>query len=60
MTKSEALKFADGSVNKLARLLGISHVAVSKWDEKQIPLLREYQLKEIAEKQQSQQQLEPA
>ena len=58
MTKSEALKFADGSVNKLARLLGISHVAVSKWDEKQIPLLREYQLKEIAEKQQSQQQLE--
>lgn len=60
MTKSEALKFADGSVNKLARLLGISHVAVSKWDEKQIPLLREYQLKEIAEKQQSQQQLETA
>lgn len=60
MTKSEALKFADGSVNKLARLLGISHVAVSKWDEKQIPLLREYQLKEIAEKQQSQQQPETA
>lgn len=55
MTKSEALKIADGSVKKLARLLGISHNAVSQWDENEIPKLREYQIKEIAEKQQLQQ-----
>lgn len=55
MTKSEALKFADGSVKKLASLLGITHNAISQWNEREIPKLREYQLKEIAEKQQSHQ-----
>lgn len=50
MTKTEALQLANGSVNQLARLLGISHVAVSQWKEEQIPKLREYQLKELQEK----------
>lgn len=57
MTKQEALKLADGSVNKLARLLKISHAAVSSWDDKKIPALREYQLKEIAQQRNQQQEL---
>lgn len=47
MTKTDALKVAGGSVNKLARLLGISHAAISQWDEKEIPKLRQYQIEEI-------------
>lgn len=58
MTKAEALKVADGSVTKLADLLGISHNAVSQWDDEKIPRLREYEIKEILEQQS--QQPEPA
>ena len=47
MTKDDALKVADGSVNELARMLGIKHSAVSQWSDEKIPELREYQIKEI-------------
>lgn len=36
MSKEEALSYANGSVNKLAELLGISHAAVSQWEEDQM------------------------
>lgn len=54
MTKDEALKVADGSVNELARMLGIRHSAVSQWNEEKIPELREYQIKEIIQKKEQQ------
>ena len=47
MTKNEALSYADGSVVKLASLLGIHHPAVSQWNEEEIPELRAYQLREM-------------
>lgn len=43
MTKAEAVAKA-GGVNKLARLLGVSPQAVSKWPA-EIPELRVYQLR---------------
>ncbi len=45
MTKSQAIRFA-GSAAKLARVLGISDQAVSKWGE-DIPALQAYRLREI-------------
>ena len=48
MTKSEALTLLDCTVTQLAEKLGISHNAISQWDEKQIPLAREYQIRDIA------------
>jgi len=42
MTKEEAIKRA-GSAQKLAQILGISHSAISQWEE--IPELRMFQLK---------------
>lgn len=54
MTKKEALKIAKGSVNELGRLLGISHAAVSQWDDDKIPELRAYQIREIIARQQAQ------
>lgn len=54
MTKKDALKVADGSVNELARMLSIKHSAVSQWDDEKIPKLREYQIKEIIQKQEQQ------
>ena len=59
MTKDDALKVADGSVNELARMLGIKHSAVSQWNDDKIPELRKYQIEEIMQRQQ-QQQPEPA
>lgn len=47
MTKQEALSYADGSVVKLAGVLGIEHPAVSQWSEEKIPELRAYQLREM-------------
>lgn len=47
MTKQEALSYADGSVVKLAGILGIEHPAVSQWSEDKIPELRAYQLREM-------------
>lgn len=47
MTKSEALKLLDCSVTQLAEKLGITHNAVSQWDENKIPLVREYQIRDL-------------
>ncbi|ENX02584.1 hypothetical protein F900_01030 [Acinetobacter modestus] len=48
MTKSEALNLLKCSVTQLAVKLGISHNAISQWDEEKIPLAREYQIKDLA------------
>ncbi|WP_336148594.1 Cro/CI family transcriptional regulator [Acinetobacter ursingii] len=48
MTKSEALTLLNCSATQLAEKLGISHNAISQWDEKQIPLAREYQIRDLA------------
>lgn len=48
MTKSEALNLLNCSVTQLAVKLGISHNAISQWDEEKIPLAREYQIKDLA------------
>lgn len=48
MTKSEALTLLNCTVTQLAEKLGISHNAISQWEEKQIPLAREYQIRDIA------------
>lgn len=45
MKKSEAIKLA-GSQSGLARLLGISPQAVSKWPD-EVPQLQSYRLKEL-------------
>ncbi|WP_420229064.1 Cro/CI family transcriptional regulator [Psychrobacter sp. ER1] len=61
MTKKEALKVAGGSVNELARMLGITHNAVSQWDDKKIPELRKYQIKDLIDEINAQgQEAEPA
>lgn len=60
MTKNQALKIADGSVVELGRLLGITHNAVSQWNDKKIPKLREYQVNEIILKREQDAQLEEA
>ena len=46
MTKSEAIRRA-GSQAELARLLGISPQAVSKWPGDKLPALQRYRLKEL-------------
>ncbi|WP_312049184.1 Cro/CI family transcriptional regulator [Acinetobacter courvalinii] len=48
MTKSEALSLLNCSVTQLAEKLGISHNAVSQWDEERIPLAREYQIRDLS------------
>ncbi|RYL25089.1 Cro/CI family transcriptional regulator [Acinetobacter piscicola] len=48
MTKSEALALVNLSVTELASQLGITHNAISQWDEKKIPLGREYQILDLA------------
>lgn len=47
MSKEEALRYANGSVNELARILNIQHPAVSQWPDEKIPELRERQLLDI-------------
>ena len=54
MTKDEALKIAGGSPTELGRMLGISHNAISQWDDKKIPELREYQIKDLIKKRNAQ------
>jgi biotin operon repressor len=49
VTKKEAIKLY-GSKRKLAESLGISVQAVNAWDDKEIPKLREYEIKEQKEK----------
>ena len=48
MTKSEALTLLDCNVTQLAKKLGITSNAVSQWDEAEIPLVRKYQILDIA------------
>lgn len=48
MTKSEALSLLNCSVTQLAEKLGISHNAISQWDEERIPLAREYQILDLS------------
>lgn len=48
MTKKEAVALF-GSQAELARALGLSRQAVSKWGDK-LPPLRVYQIKELKEK----------
>lgn len=49
MTKQEAMQLAGVETQKeLAELLGIEPPAVSQWDDDKIPLLREYQVRELA------------
>lgn len=48
MTKTEALDLVKMSVTELADKLGITHNAISGWDEDQIPLAREYQIRDLA------------
>ncbi|SEG21243.1 Cro/CI family transcriptional regulator [Marinobacterium lutimaris] len=45
MTRSEAIEHF-GGISELAKALGITYEAVRQWPE-EIPLLRQYQLKEI-------------
>ncbi|MBJ8474373.1 Cro/CI family transcriptional regulator [Acinetobacter bereziniae] len=48
MTKSEALTLLGCSVTQLANKLGISHNAISQWNEAAIPVAREYQIRDLA------------
>lgn len=47
MTKSEALVLLGCTVTQLAEKLGISHNAISQWEENKIPVMREYQIRDI-------------
>ena len=49
MTKKKAVAIF-GSQEKLAKFLKISQSCVSRWSDKAIPKLREYQLKEYLDK----------
>ncbi|WP_288404602.1 Cro/CI family transcriptional regulator [uncultured Acinetobacter sp.] len=48
MTKQEALKLLKCNVTDLALKLGISSQAISQWSENKIPLVREYQIRDLA------------
>lgn len=48
MTKTEALALLNCSVTELATKLGISHNAISQWNESSIPIAREYQILDLA------------
>ena len=48
MTKSEALSLLNCTITQLAEQLGISHNAISQWNEDRIPLAREYQIRDLA------------
>ena len=48
MTKQEALKLLNCGVADLALKLEISSQAISQWPEKKIPLMREYQIRDLA------------
>jgi len=49
MTRDEAIKLLDCSLSELALRLDITTAAVAKWNKDQIPPLREYQVRELAE-----------
>ncbi|MCL6234053.1 Cro/CI family transcriptional regulator [Acinetobacter sp. ANC 5579] len=48
MTKQEALKLLKCNVADLALKLEISSQAISQWPETKIPLMREYQIRDLA------------
>lgn len=49
MTRKEAAKLLNCSFSELADKLGITTAAIAQWgDDKDIPLLREIQVKELA------------
>ncbi|WP_180109393.1 MULTISPECIES: Cro/CI family transcriptional regulator [unclassified Acinetobacter] len=48
MTKQEALKLLNCNVADLALKLEISSQAISQWPETKIPLMREYQIRDLA------------
>lgn len=49
MTRQEAAKLLNCSFSELAEKLGITTAAIAQWgDGKDIPLLREIQVKELA------------
>ena len=48
MTKAEALALLNCGVKELADKLGITSQAVSQWPENEIPMVREYQIKDLA------------
>lgn len=48
MTKQEALKLLNCNVSDLALKLEISSQAISQWPETKIPLMREYQIRDLA------------
>lgn len=50
MTLDEALELLQCNSAELSRLLGISTAAVAQWDKQKIPLGREYQVIQLAQK----------
>ena len=48
MKKSEALDLLKCSVSELAELLKITTEAIYKWGDKDIPIAREYQIRDLA------------
>ena len=48
MTKQEAFKLLGVNGVGLANLLGIEPSAIYQWSEDQIPLAREYQIRDLA------------
>lgn len=48
MKKSEALELLQCTVPELANLLKISTEAIYKWGDREIPIEREYQIKDVA------------
>ena len=47
MTRQEALTVMQCNVTQLSKLLGISTQAISQWKKEKIPLVREYQIREL-------------
>ena len=47
MKKQEALELLNCNVTDLAMKLGISSQAISQWPENKIPLVREYQIRDL-------------
>lgn len=47
MTKQEALELLNCNVTDLALKLGISSQAISQWPDNKIPLVREYQIRDL-------------
>jgi phage terminase Nu1 subunit (DNA packaging protein) len=48
VTKNEALELLSCNITLLAELLEISTQAISQWPDHEIPLAREYQIRDLA------------